>query len=317
VKREPSLKQFERVRASALAMLRAEFARFADDHEDFVQQAMVDALRTCKSDDGFPALVLARARGLALRGAERAARESSQRIEPQNAQQPFVSGKRPLRRTRLEREALDRLGRFFENESGRLADYVASALLFDDDFISAHFGCLGRLIESELGAALPSDFVEKMMAFKDATARLSAAGEVEWSESAETERIEIFGVTAAGRKPGKRRGRLGALPLRGETEFRLKRRDVGRLLAAHALGLCGFHSREIHDLGRREARRESAFHKLWVRRIEEAHDAEPDATDERFLELVLLAVPGGPGAAPQEQPPTRHPAFRRFGRRAK
>jgi hypothetical protein len=309
------LKELERARIASLEMLRAQFPRFESEHDDFAQAAIVHVLETKPPLEALSGLATARARGLALTRANRAAREPVGNGDPEQAGQTFVSGKRALRPVRFNRETLDSIGRFFDRESHQIAGYLASSLLFKPDFISAHFGLLGRLIESTLEATPPADFVQRLMAFTDKTARLSPSGLKEWDESAATERVEIVGGTDAGKKPGRRRQKRGLL--RGETEFRLKRHDVGRLIAAEALRLCGFRSREIHALGRKAARKESAFRKLWARKLEDAHDAEPDATDERFLELALLAVPGGASPERASDAPTRHPAFRRAGRRAK
>jgi hypothetical protein len=299
-------------------MLHVEFPRFADEHADFVQSALIDAMRTGKADGGFCALVELRARGHAKRRANSSTRETTARAEPTEEARPFISGKRPLARTRLSRADLDRLGRFYQNESGRLTSFLAGGLLFKADFISAHFATLGRLIQSSLGAAPPENFVLELMDFANRTARLSPTGDMSWVESDDTERLQISGQTQSGKKPGRRRAQPAELPLRGETEFHQKRKDVGRLLAAHALQLCGFTSREVHDLARRKARKWSATRALWIRKLEEAHDAEPAATDERFLELTVLSAPGAvAGPLPDGQAPARHPAFRRRGRRAK
>lgn len=103
--------------AAAAAMLATEFRASRDDLEDIVQQAIEDCLATFESPDAFAALVVKRARGLALDGRRRARREVVSDAPEQGGQQAFVSGKRPRPRSKLNRDQLDQLGRFFDRES--------------------------------------------------------------------------------------------------------------------------------------------------------------------------------------------------------
>jgi len=295
--RQPTVREIEHAKSAALARLHREFPRFRDEHEDFVQSAMVDAMRTLKRESGFAALVEVRARGYALRRANKSRREPTAVDAATDAASPFASGKRPLPKTKLGTLELERLGRFYQHEGGRLASFAASGLLFKAEFISAHFACLGRLIQSSLGSTPPENFVEELTDFANRTARLSPTGDASWTESDETGQLRIEGQTRSGTKPGRRRGQLAGFPLCGETEFRQKRKDVGRLIAAHALELCGFTSREVHDRNRRVARKWSATRAVWVRKLQEARAAEP--------------APGAAGGEiPEDQVPSRHPAFR-------
>jgi len=69
MRREWAPDEIAQATAAALAMLRAEFPRFRDEHDDFVQTALVDAMQTVRADSAFTKLVVIRARGCARKRA--------------------------------------------------------------------------------------------------------------------------------------------------------------------------------------------------------------------------------------------------------